>query len=496
MHCFTSQQNMKKMGSKNFICSFFLILIAAEIFTQSASQTKINQWLKNSELKHVNIGISVLDIKSNKTQVDINASKAMIPASALKVIPSFLILEKFGKNFQFSTKIGYTGSIDKNGNLNGNLIISGSGDPSLGSGRFANFPDRDSLITIITQKIIQKNIKNVTGDLILHTGIFDQQNIIESWQFNDLSNYYASGAWGINFNENKYSIFLNTNNTVGKKVEVLYLDPKLDFLKIESECFIAPKGSGDKSYIIGAPNQLNKKITGTLPQSNLPYKIEGALPDPPSTLGLFIQRKLKSKGLNIKSVEIDKNFKPNYNIIHFDSIVSPKLSQIVREVNHRSLNTYCDAFLKMLGNYPTQQGKYPEGLNHIESQLIKAGYPSETFNIIDGSGLSSRSFITPYTLSHFIKEQFRKNDSTFIKYILPQTGKDGSVKNMLIGKNTPNSFWLKSGSMDNIQTFTGVCRTKSSKWVSITIMVNHYTMEYKKLKVLIEELLLHIYNEG
>ena len=41
----------------------------------------------------------------------------------------------FGKDYQWVTQLEYSGDIDENGILNGNLYIIGSNDPSLGTGR-------------------------------------------------------------------------------------------------------------------------------------------------------------------------------------------------------------------------------------------------------------------------------------------------------------------------------------------------------------------------
>ena len=57
---------------------------------------------------------------------------ALAPASTQKIITSAIAYELLGKDFRYTTYIGYDIGIDDQ-ELLGNLYIEGSGDPSLGS---------------------------------------------------------------------------------------------------------------------------------------------------------------------------------------------------------------------------------------------------------------------------------------------------------------------------------------------------------------------------
>ncbi len=73
--------------------------------------------------------------------------KSLIPASVMKLITTSAAIELLGPDYTFKTSIGYTGKISKFFNiLNGDIVIKGGGDPSLGSENFtdhyAGFTDR------------------------------------------------------------------------------------------------------------------------------------------------------------------------------------------------------------------------------------------------------------------------------------------------------------------------------------------------------------------
>ena len=483
---------MKTIIKKVIFFYTFLLYATSILQCQNSFQGFINNWIKHDDLVNSSISLSVFDVKNTSYIGGINSKKALIPASSLKVIPTLLIYEKLGPDYKFSTKLAYSVSIDNRGILNGNLFIIGSGDPSFGSDRFRGYADKDSLLSLIVSKIQSKGITCIDGNVYVVSNIFDNSNVADTWQWNDLSNYYATGTWGLNYNENKFTISWNTNQKIGQKVEYFSSNPAIPNLKIEIDATVGPKESGDKSYIIGASDQLKKKIIGTLPQSKSPIKTQCTLPHPPLFFAQTLYKRLHNLGYNPCSFAVIDH-QTKLNPIIFDSIRSPKLIDLVRETNHKSLNTYCDAFLKHLGINGNNQGNYIDGLSYIDEYLRKLEFDKSAYKLYDGSGLSSRSFITTEALAKFLIHFIEKYNISTLQYILPQAGKDGSVKSLLQNSSAQTHIWVKSGSMENIQSYTGVCQAKSGKWISFSLIINHFTVTHKELRNHLDVLLASIY---
>jgi D-alanyl-D-alanine carboxypeptidase/D-alanyl-D-alanine-endopeptidase (penicillin-binding protein 4) len=182
---------MKKIVFK-IVVSIVFFLTCGILESQVSFQKSIDNWIKHDYLKFSQIGIAVYDINNNTYLGGVNHQKSLIPASSLKIIPTLLIQEKLGANYTYSTKIAYTGTISKDGILNGNLYIIGAGDPSLGSNRFVGYADKDSLLNLITHKIANNGINCIDGNLYLVPSIYDNNNVANTWQWNDISNYYTT----------------------------------------------------------------------------------------------------------------------------------------------------------------------------------------------------------------------------------------------------------------------------------------------------------------
>ena len=76
------------------------------------------------------VGVRVVDLNDGRTLAAMNAGVALTPASVSKLYTAAAALEQWGADHRFTTRILYTGKI-RGGELKGNLILRGAGDPGL-----------------------------------------------------------------------------------------------------------------------------------------------------------------------------------------------------------------------------------------------------------------------------------------------------------------------------------------------------------------------------
>ena len=96
-------------------------------------QKTVTDISKEESMKHGSLAVSVYSIDRKSPVYGFNQQKSVIPASVTKLITTAAGFEKLGSGFRFRTTLGYSGNIDQNGTLHGNLFIIGGGDPLLGS---------------------------------------------------------------------------------------------------------------------------------------------------------------------------------------------------------------------------------------------------------------------------------------------------------------------------------------------------------------------------
>ena len=96
--------------------------------TVIALQAKIKSFAEDSALNQGVISICA-KMADGRTIVDVDSDNMLVPASNMKLITTGAALHTLGTDYQFYTKIGYSGEIT-DGILDGDLYIIGGGDPT------------------------------------------------------------------------------------------------------------------------------------------------------------------------------------------------------------------------------------------------------------------------------------------------------------------------------------------------------------------------------
>ena len=131
----------------------------------------INKMFTDPVLRNANWGFVVYDPKTEKIVTAYNETAPLIPASTTKLLTTETAFALLGPQYRWNTQLEYSGSIDTEGVLTGNLYIVGSGDPSLGGNRggAASYPQ---IVKQYFDAIKEKGIKKITGDMIIQTAVF------------------------------------------------------------------------------------------------------------------------------------------------------------------------------------------------------------------------------------------------------------------------------------------------------------------------------------
>ena len=158
-------------SQKNYFINDEFIIRGSFSVGQELLNSRISSMFTDPVMKNANWGFVVYDPKNKKIINSYNEKASLIPASTTKLLTTETAMSILGKDFQWMTQLEYSGEIDENGVLNGNLYIVGSGDPSLGTGR-AGASSYGTLINDFSSTIKNLNIKQIKGDIILKTAVF------------------------------------------------------------------------------------------------------------------------------------------------------------------------------------------------------------------------------------------------------------------------------------------------------------------------------------
>ena len=177
------------------------------------------------------------------------------------------------------------------------------------------------------------------------------------------------------------------------------------------------------------------------------------------------------------------------------SFRSPSLSRIVEEANFESINLYCEALLRMLGRKNKKEGSFEAGLEYVSEKLEQLGIDKHSFNLNDGSGLSPRNAITPATFTNFLTVHHKLYGKAYMQKYIPHVGVSGTVKSLMAEMKGQKKFYLKSGSMGGVLTYTGFFESKSGKQYAICFMSNNHSNGNRSVRIEAEKIFELLYEE-
>lgn len=477
--------------------SLSLLLLTCFMAT---AQVDIEQTLNNftnlESTKYASISFCVLDVETGEEIVSHNPNLSLVPASTVKAITTATALGVLGHSFTFNTKLEYDGNIS-NGVLKGNIYIKGGGDPTLGSSQMQKVPSLDEVMTTFLKAIQATNIKKVEGSIIGDGSVFTSEMPAPNWQWNDIGNHYGVGASGLNIYENFYYLTYQRSKTLGATPKITKISPEMPYLIFENEVRQASAGSGDQSYIFGAPYSYMRYVRGTIPVSNTPLVIKGAMPDPPHFAAFRLMQTLEKN--EVETSKMAKNIleyrregqDKHLTRYRLATITSPPLSEIIKRTNEKSINLYAEALLKMMGKERKGEGSTEKGVEVVKDFWRDRGMDVEGIFLEDGSGLSPRNGITSHQMAQMMRKAAK--DRGIFDYLYPSlavAGRTGTASYMFKKTAAVGNIRLKSGSMRRVRTYTGYATTKSGKKVAFSFLVNNFTGESKDIRKEMEKVML------
>jgi D-alanyl-D-alanine carboxypeptidase/D-alanyl-D-alanine-endopeptidase (penicillin-binding protein 4) len=450
--------------------------------------TVVDSWKADKDLKNATISFCVLDAKTGAVLNELNSHQYVIPASTLKVITTAAALGTLGSNFRYSTKIYHTGNFNKEtGIINGDLIIYGSGDPTLQSEYFTK--DTNQITDKWAQILKEKGIKEVKGKIIGDASCFDRA-IPGNWIWADISNYFGAAPCGLSYNDNKFKIIFNSKE-IGSKAIVDRTIPAYCNSTICINSNVISMGTEDDAFVFGDPYSFTKDVSGKIPPNKTNFEVEAALPDPALMCAEKLFTSLSKLGIKCNPKTIESNYKRSDSVItkqllytHF----SPTLDKIVYHTNLHSNNLYCETLLRSIG-----KGSMYAGIDIVSNYWQKKGLDVSELFMVDGSGLSRANTVTTNFQASLLSKIH--NDSILFKPFnnsLPVAGKSGSMSNIGKGKLIENNMRAKTGYINRARGYCGYVRSKSGKDLAFSVLFNNYNCSAKEAKVKIEKFLIEL----
>lgn len=444
--------------------ALFLIPFAAANQTLRAD---LNQLFESQSPPTTTWSVLVQDAASGDTVFSLDSSRRLIPASNMKIVIGGAILMELGPEWQYETRLHATGPIE-NGTLRGDLVVLGSGDPSIG-GRFRN-GDITSIFSEWAQVLRQKGITRIDGNIIGNDSFFDRDRVGLLWHPDDWVEWYAAEVSALSLNDGCLDIQITAASGPGTNASIR-LDPPTAYVTVSPT--IRTIGSRQTERMRFTRNDGARQITidGAIRQGRSTTRYV-TVPDPAMFFTTVLSETLQSEGITHNGmVQTSSDPLPApLTLLHTHR--SPALSQLVAVCLRNSQNLYTEHLLKTLGAIRYGKGSFEMGARAVKDIFYEYGCDIDDMYIADGSGLSRSSRVSANDLVSILTAIQNSPMAEAFREALPKSGTNGTLRNRMRETLTRGRVAAKTGTLNGVRGLSGYIEARDGTAYIFSFLAN------------------------
>jgi D-alanyl-D-alanine carboxypeptidase/D-alanyl-D-alanine-endopeptidase (penicillin-binding protein 4) len=438
-------------------------------------ERQVEALMNNPALQRASIGILVRSLDRGDTLAAVNENMLLMPASTAKVITLAVAADRLGWDYTFRTIVQTLGRVEA-GVLHGDLLVVGTGDPTLddwtgtASQRFEALAEtlKAAGITAISGRIIGDD--NALADEALGNG----------WAWDDLASSFATSVGALQFNQNTAQLEVRPAARAGAPALVEVVPATAPVLLRN----LATTGAGGASVLATRPLRRSGEIelTGTVSGSAVRLVRNVAVANPTIYFVNALRAGLIRNGIEVRgpSVDIDDvaDTLDRSDARSIAEIGATTLRDIAEPMMKNSQNLYAETLFETLGAGVSGDGSPEAARVAIDEALTGWGVPEGAFRLVDGSGLSRYNLVTPGVLMTVLTHVHR-DDRLRDEYLatLPIAGVDGTLSGRMVRTPAAGRVRAKTGSFSNARAVAGYVRARNDEQLAFVIVVNNFNAD-------------------
>ena len=439
----------------------------SSVVATNALASRINAIVDRPEYRHALFGIEIFSLDTQEPLYQLNADKFFVPGSTTKLLTEGTVLELLGPDHRFHTRVYRTGPVDRDGTLDGNLVLVAAGDPDLsnrvqpdGSLAFENedhsyggSPDTravpgDPLLVLreLARQVRQRGIRAVHGSVIVDASFFPEGE-------RELGTGVVISP--IVVNDNVVDVYVAPGKTPGDSV-ALQISPETPYVRFVNRATTSVADSApninwasdstapDGSHVV--------VVTGTVPVGKQRILFSWPVDEPTRFAEVSFARALGEEGVRARAIEATRHLDiASLARGYTDSMVvaehvSPPLSEEVKVTLKVSQNLHASMGPFLLGALLAHDGSAKAGFAEERRFLKQAGLDLSGASQSDGAGGSAH--FTPDFMVHFLAYMAAQKDFSLYYAALPVLGRDGTLWNIQVGSPAAGHVHAKTGTYE------------------------------------------------
>lgn len=444
-----------------------LLLSAAALLAQAqvALPPPVAQALAAARIAPGSVAVVVQEVGAARPSLSINAATPMNPASVMKLVTTYAALELLGPAYRWKTGAYATGSL-RDGVLEGDLILKGSGNPKLDVEAF----------WMLLRAVRGKGLRDIRGDLVLDRSHFERPADEPASFDGDAFRPYnvLPDALLVNFKSLRFAFAPEAERgTVRLYVEPL--PPALEVVNllrlVEGGC---PEGQAFRDLLKATfePARQRAIFAGRYPASCGDKELNVALLEPNDHVAGMMRQLWTELGGAWGGGTREGVVPPDARALHVHE--SPALAEIVRDMNKFSNNVMArQLFLTLGAESAGAPASAQKASSSIRDWMTRRGIAAPELVMENGSGLSRLERISAASLAALLQAAWRSAVMPEFVASMPLAAVDGTMRRRLRGEGVAGQAHIKTGLLADVRSMAGYVLDRGGRRHAVVMLINH-----------------------
>jgi D-alanyl-D-alanine carboxypeptidase/D-alanyl-D-alanine-endopeptidase (penicillin-binding protein 4) len=457
-----------------FLCAIPLFAGAGAPETLEEDLTAI---LNDPALAEAHVGVVVDSLATGRRIFGYNAGKRFVPASNMKLFTTAAALFALSPDFRWETRLLTNGTVTS-GVLNGDIIVEGSGDPTISG----YFHDGD-VLHVFRQwaaKLKEQGVREIGGDLMIDNSAFPDRPYGKGWDV-DPVNCFSAPRDAFTFNNNCIQLDITPSGKTGEGTRFV-MEPVTDYIRVTSG-LARRKDAGPDVVNLEYTTPRTLAVTGSIGSGTRMITRYVAVNHPAYFGGFVLRETLKAAGIVVKGdILCARNCPKTANIRARKGkrewttaavYRSPRLAEIIKVVNKLSNNLYAELLLLATGRAAGATGTEGSAAAALAA-LRRAGMDTSGVVMADGSGLSRHDLVTPDSVAQLLRIMAQGPHAHSFIESLPVMSVDGTLGLRLKGSRAAERVRAKTGTMTHVRGLSGYVTTVKGETLAFSLFSNNH----------------------
>lgn len=386
------------------------------------------------DLRRTCASVFARDLRNEAPLLAYDATVPRLPASNAKLITAARGFVELGPGYRYETAVHPTGTV-RDGELLGDLVIVGGGDPDLSQSDLLTLADR----------IADGGIDTVVGAITVDASAFDEQTLGPGWTWDDSQFTYGAKSTPLALGRNTVDITVShRNGTIDVDVS-----PKSQIVRTEVDVAGKLDDEVDLEVFKRRASEVIQ-VEGTIPPGETVVRTS-PVDDPMFHAVSLFKRALAEKGvevsgwINVESKPVKRRERP------IATVESAPLAVLTERMLHRSDNFYAEQLARTVAREVDGRGTWEAWEAHVTEFVRELGH--DAVRLRDGSGLSRYDLVSAAAIVDVLDWCLEQSWASEYYESLPRCGKEGTVENRL--PDVSAGVRAKTGTLTGARALSG-----------------------------------------